>query len=222
MPNTSTKYKTGPKKGIISSTKSDPTPRMFKGGESVPHEVIEQMTQRELDGHVEEGRLIPEDKTHEALGVQYEKPIGGTVPGGEGMENRGERVTMRDGSGKDLSPKQPEPGPLQIESTAPAEAVTDISAESNVKIQDSVWNLEPNTIVDKSYDELRVMIAERDPDFDFNTVPDKDTAIGVLSQHSQYVRNMQVDAATTALQQETQQPQQTASQAKKPDSKKKE
>jgi hypothetical protein len=77
------------------------------------------------------------------------------------------------------APAKPKPNRLSASVSNPNAVTTEVIQTEHDR---SKWNLDPDTLADKELDELLVMIAERDEDFDLETELTVEQAVGILSR----------------------------------------
>lgn len=155
------KYKVAPGQCILLDVKQTISNEVRKqdinrlmAGEMIPDGLL---TPREIKNKLADGCIV-------AVGGEAveQGPLGGTVPGEV-----------------DMSEKET---PVVVDDSQPTKVATLKKPQPEVKQDATPWTLDPSTLEGKDLDELLVMIAERDEDFEVEAIESVSEAIEFLSQ----------------------------------------
>lgn len=142
---------------------------LLKEGNVIPDGLF---SKAEIDRKIRDGYVV-------AHGMPDREPeASGTVPGrslGQDPLDADSAPTISDGTLSSSSS-----GPNSIRTSVAEKEANPVSPE--VTNDPTPWVLNPAGLMDKDLDELRVMILERDPDFDTDSVGTVEEAIEFLSQ----------------------------------------
>lgn len=150
--------------------------RTLREGTVLDEAILASMGKGEIDRQIEAGFIVNDGQSYQ----HEERPLGGTVPGATSSREGARDIT--DPSATSFSTSNSKSGDTGTSIRTGSKPSG--TKEPAVKQRESIWDLNPANLKDKSLDELRVMIQERDSSLtkeDLEALSTVEDAINFLS-----------------------------------------